>query len=88
MLRNSTGNFQLRLVDGLEVARTRAEGFVEQSLAMATALASVIGYEKAAELSNEAWKSGRTIRKVARERSGLQREQLEALLDPRKQVGD
>ena len=88
LLRNSTGNFQLRLVDGLEVARTRAEGFVEQSLAMATALASVIGYEKAAELSNEAWKSGRTIRKVARERSGLQREQLEALLDPRKQVGD
>ena len=88
LLRNSTGNFQLRLVDGLEVARTRAEGFVEQSLAMATALASVIGYEKAAELSNEAWKSGRTIREVARERSGLQREQLEALLDPRKQVGD
>ena len=88
LLRNSTGNFQLRLVDGLEVARTRAEGFVEQSLAKATALTPVISYEKAAELSNEAWKSGRTIREVARERSGLQREQLEALLDPRKQVGD
>jgi fumarate hydratase class II len=88
LLRNSTGNFQLRLVDGLEVDRTRAEGFVDQSLAMATALAPVIGYEKAAELSNEAWKSGRTIQEVARERSGLQPEQLEALLDPLKQVGD
>jgi fumarate hydratase class II len=88
LLRNSTGNFQLRLVDGLEVDRTRAEGFVEQSLAMATALAPVVGYENAAELSNEAWKSVRTVREVARERSGLQRERLEALLDPRKQVGD
>jgi len=55
---------------------------------MATALAPVIGYEKAAELSNEAWKSGRTIRKVAREQSALQPEQLEALLDPLKQVGN
>ena len=29
LLRNSTGNFQLRLVDGPEVDRTRAEGFVD-----------------------------------------------------------
>ena len=88
LLGNSSRNFQLRLVEGLAVDRTRAEGYVEQSLALATALAPVIGYEKAAELSKEAWKSGRTIREVARERSGIPPEQLDALLDPRKQVGD
>ena len=35
--------------DGLEADRERATALVEQSLAMGTALAPVIGYEKAAE---------------------------------------
>ncbi len=55
---------------------------------MVTALVPVIGYEKAAELAMEAWKSSRTIRQVAREKSLLPEEQLEALLDPRRQVRD
>ncbi len=88
LLANSTRNFQSKLVDTLEADRIRAEGFVEQSLAMMTALVPVIGYEKAAELAMEAWKSSRTIRQVAREKSLLPEEQLEALLDPRRQVGD
>lgn len=88
LLLKSSRNFQLKLVDGLEADRNRAAGFVEQSLAMATALAPVIGYEKAAELADEASKSGRTIRGVAHERSGLPQEQLDARLDMRMQVGD
>src|SRR4029078_11719754 len=58
----------VKLVDGLEAARARAEGFIEQSLAMGTALAPEIGYEKAAALVKEADASGRTIRAVAREK--------------------
>ena len=80
-------NFAAKLVDGLEADRARAEGYVEQSLAMATALAPEIGYEKAAAISKEAYRSGRTIREVAREQSGLAEERLIELLDPEKQVG-
>ena len=83
-----TRNFDLRCVRGVEADRERARGFVEQSLAMCTVLAPVIGYEKAAEIAKEAWKSGRTVREVAREKSGLSEERLSALLDPRTQTGE
>lgn len=79
-------NFQVRLVDGLEANRDRAGSFVEQSLAMATALTPVIGYERAAALAKEAHQTGRTIREVAREQSGIPEHTLSELLDPRGQT--
>jgi fumarate hydratase class II len=86
LLATGSRNFETRLVLGLEANRERAASFVEQSLAMATALAPVIGYERAAALAKEASSSGRTIREVARERSGLPPDELERLLDPRSQT--
>ena len=41
---------------------------VEQGLMLATALAPVIGYDEAAKLAKEAFRSGRTIRELALER--------------------
>jgi len=85
LLAAASANFAARLVDGLEADRERAEGFVEQSLAMATALVPEIGYEKAAELAKEAYRSGKTVREVAR---GIVAEKrLKELLDPERQVG-
>jgi fumarate hydratase class II len=81
-----TRNFKARLVDGLEADRERATAFVEQSLAMATVLAREIGYDKAAALAKEAYASGRTVREVAREKSGLTEARLNELLDPRAQT--
>jgi len=83
LLAAGTRNFETRLVRGLEANRERAAAFVEQSLALATALAPVIGYEQAAALAKEAAAGGRTIREVARERSGIPPDELERLLDPR-----
>src|SRR5215204_1122409 len=86
LLANATRNFAGKLVDGLEVDRARAEGFVEQSLAMGTALAPVIGYDKAAALVKEAYATGQTVREVARRQSGLNEERLAVLMDPGHQV--
>ena len=86
LLTTGTRNFETRLVQGLEADRERAAAFVEQSLAMATALAPIIGYEQAAALAKEASASGRTIREVAHERSGIPSAELERLLDPRSQT--
>jgi len=87
LLAAGTKNFAEKLVEGLEADRQRAEDRVEQSLAMGTALAPEIGYEKAAALVKEAFASGRTIREVAREKSGIPEERLNGLIDPRLQVG-
>jgi len=87
LLAASSRNCAEKLIDGLEADRSRAEGFVEQSLAMATALAPEIGYDQAAALAKQAYASGRTIREVASEQSGISADHLERLLDPRTQVG-
>ncbi len=79
-------NFAVKLVDGLDVDRERAAKLVEQSLALGTALAPELGYERAAELVKEAYATGRTIREVALEKSGLSGERVKALLDPESQV--
>jgi fumarate hydratase class II len=87
LLAASTRNFAEKMIDGIEADRERAEGYVEQSLAMATVLAPEIGYEKAAALVKEAYSTGRTVREVALEKSGLPEAKLHALLDPGSQVG-
>jgi fumarate hydratase class II len=86
LLAAGSRNFACKLVDGLEADRSRAQGYVEQSLAMGTVLAPEIGYEKAAALVKEAYATGRTIREVAREKAGLAEDRLNALLDPASQV--
>jgi fumarate hydratase class II len=80
-------NFSRRAIVGLQADRERASAFVEQSLAMCTVLAPVIGYEKAAAIAKEAYRTGRTVREVARETSGIPEDRLNELLDPRSQTG-
>jgi fumarate hydratase class II len=48
---------------------------------LATALAPEVGYDKAAEISKEAYKTGKTIRDVARENTDLSEVELDKLLD-------
>jgi fumarate hydratase class II len=80
-------NFEQRAIAGLTANRERTESLVEQSLAMVTVLAPVIGYDKAASIAKEAYATGRTIREVAREKSGLNDQRLTELLDPITQTG-
>ena len=54
---------------------------------MVTVLAPVIGYDKAASIAKQAYASGRTVREVALEQSGLSAEKLNELLDQASQAG-
>jgi aspartate ammonia-lyase len=47
-----------------------------------TALNPVLGYEKATELANKAYKSGKGIIEVIREEKALTEAQIKDLLDP------
>lgn len=82
MLANGTRIFAERCVAGIEVDAQRCRESVDRSLALATALAPVIGYDRAAALAKEAQRTGRTIREVALEQEVLPPDELEALLDP------
>jgi fumarate hydratase class II len=83
LLASTADNFTDQLVVGLQ-ATDRGPALVEQGLMLATALAPEIGYDKAADLSKEAYKTGKTIREVAREKTDLSEEELDRLLDARK----
>jgi fumarate hydratase class II len=87
LLTAATNNFARRCVANLQPNRERAGAFVEQSLAMGTALAAEIGYERAAALVKEAYQTGRTVRDVAVEKSGIPTPRLAQLLDPMTQTG-
>jgi fumarate hydratase class II len=87
LLSNASRVFALRCVDGLEADVDRCQGNIERSLAMCTALAPVVGYDKAAEIAKVAYETGRTVRDVAGEIAGLDKVQLDQLLDPGRQAG-
>jgi fumarate hydratase class II len=83
ILSNASRVFADRCVKGLEADAKRAESLVEQSLAMCTSLAPVIGYDRAAALAKKAHETGKTIREVALEEKVLPADKLTALLDPK-----
>jgi fumarate hydratase, class II len=81
LLAAAARNFAERCVDGLQ-ATERGPELVEKGLGIATGLAPIIGYDAAAEIAKEAADSGRTVREVAQERTGLSDEDLRRALDP------
>ncbi len=86
LLTNGSRVFARRCINGLEADVAVCEGNIENSLAMCTALAPVIGYDNAAKIAKVAYQTGRTIRQVALETSGLDEARLTALLDARSQT--
>ncbi|MDX1945533.1 MAG: class II fumarate hydratase [Pirellulaceae bacterium] len=66
----------------MEANPVACEASVEKSLSMVTSLNPHIGYERAAALAKEAFKSGKTIRELCREQGILPEATLREALDP------
>jgi len=66
----------------MEANEEACNASVEKSLSMVTSLNPFIGYEKAAALAKEAFKSGKTIRELCQEQNILPPDKLAAALDP------
>ena len=81
LLAAGSSNFAAQCVDGLE-ATSQGPDSVERGLMLATALAPVVGYDKAAAIAKDAAKSGRTIAEVAQEQTDLSADDLARILDP------
>jgi fumarate hydratase class II len=87
LLAASADNFNQRCIKGLKADQVRCRATIEQSLAMCTALAPVIGYDAAASIAKEAYRTGKSVREVARARKLLPDKQLNQLLDPWRMTG-
>jgi fumarate hydratase class II len=66
----------------MEANAEACESSVEKSLSMVTSLNPHIGYERAAAIAKEAFKSGKTIRELMREQGILPESTLREALDP------
>jgi aspartate ammonia-lyase len=76
-----------KCVDGITVNEKVLAHYMETTVGIVTALNPVLGYEKATELAAEAYKSGKGILEVIREKKVLTEEQIKELLDPVKLTG-
>jgi fumarate hydratase class II len=81
LLAAAARNFSQQCIVGLK-ATTKGPEMVERGLAICTSLAPIIGYDAAAAISKEAYKTGKTVREVAREKTRLSEEELARILDP------
>ncbi len=86
LLTSASRVFARRCIAGLEADAQKCESNIEKSLAMCTSLAPVIGYDKAAKIAKIAYETGRTVREVALETSGLDKDKIAELLDARSQT--
>ena len=82
LLATASENFAAKCIEGIKANEERCRSLIEESLAMCTALAPAIGYEAAAKLAKDAYKTGKTVREVAKEQKVLSEKRLNELLDP------
>jgi fumarate hydratase class II len=70
-------------IAGFTVNEARLAEALDRNPILVTALNPVIGYEKGAAIAKKAYAEGKPILEVAEKLSGLSKEQLAKLLDPR-----
>jgi aspartate ammonia-lyase len=79
--------FRTKCIDGITVSEKMLEHYMETTVGIVTALNPIVGYEKATELGGKAYKSGKGILEVIREKKILTEAQIQQLLDPVKLTG-
>ncbi len=82
LLSNAFTALAVSCLNGMEANKEVCAASVEKSLSLVTALNPLIGYEKAAALAKEAFKTGKTIRQLCREKDLLPEDELNAALNP------
>ena len=81
LLSTSAKNFAERCVDGISANEQRLHELAEASIAICTALAPKIGYDKSAKLAKEAFETGEPLREVAKRHKVLPEDELDKVLD-------
>lgn len=83
LMSNALSTLTERCVRGISANRERCQQNLEAGTALATALTSLIGYEKAALLAKEILTTGATFRDILERDKTLSPELIDQVLDPR-----
>lgn len=86
LLGDTALNFTKRCVAGLAPNEERIKMHLENSLMLATALNTKIGYDKASQIVKKAYKENKTLKEAALELGFLTAEEFEKAIDPSKMV--
>ena len=87
LLYNTSKLLRTKCVDGIAVDDKQLAHYMDTTVGIVTALNPVLGYDKATELAQEAYSSGKGILEIIREKHILTDEQIKELLDPAKLTG-
>ena len=86
LLTNGAAAFTGKCVTGLKADEKRCRELVEKSLSMVTALTPVIGYDRAAQLAQEAYTTGKSLKEVILEKKIMPAAEIDNLLNPETMV--
>jgi len=75
-------------IEGITLDRTQIAKFLRQSLMLVTALAPVIGYDKASAIAHLALDQNTTLRDAALKGGFVKARDFDRIVDPRKMVGN
>jgi fumarate hydratase class II len=81
-LADAASAFATKCIVGISANREVCAGFIEKSLALVTGLVPRLGYDRAAEVAQKAYATGKTVREVLTEDRLLSKEEMDALLEP------
>ncbi len=79
-------NFRKFLVEGTKPNLKKIKEYVERSLMLVTALAPVIGYDKAAKIAHHAMDNDLTLKEAALQLGFVTEEEFDRVVDPKKMV--
>lgn len=86
LLTDGCTNFRRFLVEGTRPNRKKIDEYVERSLMLVTALAPVIGYDKASKIAHHALEHDLTLKQAALELGFVTEAEFDRIVDPRKMV--
>jgi fumarate hydratase class II len=86
LLSDGCENFRKFLVEGTQPNRKKIEEYVERSLMLVTALAPVIGYDKASAIAHHAMDHDQTLKEAALELGFVDEATFDRVVDPKKMV--
>lgn len=86
IMSNVINDFSEKCIMPLRANKERINSFLENSLALVTPLALMVGYDTAAAIAHEAYIQNKTIKEVVLEKGILTKQQAEEILDPYKMI--
>jgi fumarate hydratase class II len=87
ILSDGCTNFRKFLIEGTTANSEKMREYVERSLMLVTALAPVIGYDKASEIAHYAKDNDLTLKAAALKLGFVTEEEFDRVVDPAKMVG-